>query len=389
MLITMLTLITLASMGLIVYNHAGYPLLLRWIAARSRKQAMAADEQRSAATPSVSLVIPAFNEAKYIADKIRNVAALDYPAEKLNVIIACDGCTDDTAGIARRVLDEPECALLEAEVREFEVNRGKVALINDVVKSARADLVAMSDVSALISMDALKVAAAEFSNAGVGVVSGHYRLLTPGSVGEAVYWDYQNTVRSDEAALGATMGAPGAFYMVRREAFQPLEPDTINDDFILPMRIVAAGYRAAHSRHINAVELEGSSEGMDQRRRRRIAAGNMQQLLRLKALLAPRFGGIAFAFASGKALRVLVPYLMVVSLVGCWALAPSSLLFAALAMGQTCVYLTAALAPCLRRWLPGPVKAVCYLVNGHFAGLVGSMRYLLGLEQGRWSRVGG
>ena len=126
---------------------------------------------------------------------------------------------------------------------------------------------------------------------------------------------------------------------------------------------------------------------MDQRRRRRIAAGNTQQLLRLKALLTPRFGGIAFAFASGKALRVLVPYLMLTALLGSWALAPVSTPFACLAAMQSSVYLMAALVAWLDPKVPGAIRAVCYLVNGHVAGLIGSIRYLAGLESGRWTRV--
>lgn len=381
-----LYLVTSISMFLIVYHHAGYPLVLRWLAQHKRHKQLEATQPKSV-TRSICMVVPAFNEARYIADKLRNLAALDYPGDKLRVLVACDGCTDDTVAIARQVLAEPECAALRAEVIEFARNRGKVAVINHVAAHVTEDLIAMSDVSALVSMDALQIVAAEFENPSTGVVSGQYRLLSPGSAGEVAYWNYQNAVKSDEATLGATLGVPGAFYVIRRTAFAPLEPDTINDDFVLPMRIVAAGFRAAYSANINAVELEGSTDSMDQRRRRRIAAGNTQQLLRLKALLAPRFGGIAFAFASGKALRVLVPYLMLAALLGSWALASTSALFALLAAGQTCVYAVAALVAWRNLPVPGAIRAVCYLVNGHVAGLLGSLRYLSGLERGRWTRI--
>jgi len=394
MIDTLLITLTLGSALLVVYHHVGYPLILRLLHRRLQREPISAAPRRytmvaaDAQLPRIAIVIPAYNEARWIAEKIRNLAALDYPSERLHIVIACDGCKDDTANIARRTSKEAICEHLHIEVREFTRNRGKVALINEVVGSLDSELVALSDVSALISVDALLLAAESFKDPRVGVLNSHYRLFTPGSPGEAAYWDYQSRIKSSEASLGATLGAHGAFYLFRRALFQPLPEDTINDDFVLPMEIVARGFRAEQDSRITALELESSDEQMDQARRRRISAGNMQQLLRLKRLLRPSYRGVAFAFASGKGLRVLMPLLMVVSLLGSLWLAPGYPLFAGLAALQLLAYALAALQLIFKpRNAPRPLRALGYLVSGHFAGLVGAVRYLLGLEQGRWQRI--
>jgi len=338
--------------------------------------------------PTITIVIPAYNEQRWIADKIRNLSILDYPITRLNVIIVCDGCSDETVAIAARTIEENECQHLDIEIRDVKKNRGKVAVINDVMRDIESELVVLSDVSALVSVDALLIAAEHFKDPSIGVLNGHYRLLNPGSTGEAAYWQYQSHIKASEAALGSTLGAHGAFYLFRRSLFQPLAPDTINDDFILPMEIVAAGYRAEYVNSINALELETANDVQDHQRRRRIAAGNCQQLLRLKRLLLPNYGGVAFALASGKALRVLMPFLMIIAFIGSLLLSPEYPLFTFLTTFQLIVYLLASWHLLFRpKRANRLIEILAYIVGGHTAGLVGTLRYLFGLERGRWKRV--
>ena len=396
-----LVFLTLLAGFLVVYHHLGYPLLLKWFAGRQAPtppvpqprrawQAAAADAER----PMVAIVIPAYNEEDHVADKLRNLAMLDYPSERLRVILACDGCSDATAERAWRVAREPECQDLSLQILEFHQNRGKVALLNHVIPNIDCDLLAFSDVSALISVDALLVAAGCFQDPQVGVLTGSYRLFGAyrphqgAGCGESLYWEYQGEIKQREGALGSTMGVHGAFYMIRRELFEPLELDVINDDFMLPMRIVARGYRALYEPRILALELESATLELDRSRRRRIAAGNLQQLVRLGALLRPSLGKVAFVFASGKALRALMPFVLLLLLCGSAALAAGSWAFLALFLSQVVVYLAAfvvqRLGPARAPW---PLQVAHYLVQGHLVGLVGSLRYLLGLERGRWRRA--
>jgi len=379
---------------LVIYHHLGYPLILRWV--RKHSTALVIQWHNRYYTPgiddielpTITIVIPAYDEQQWVAEKIRNLAILDYPSNRLKIIFGCDGCTDDTAAIAIKTARETECHHLEIEVRKFPQNRGKVAVINDLVQSAGSELIALSDVSSLVSVDALLIAAAHFNNANIGVVNGQYRLLNPGTNGEKIYWQYQGHIKASEAALGSTLGAHGAFYLFRRSLFSPLAPDTINDDFILPMKIVEAGYRAEYESRIQLLELEQADDKIDHQRRRRIAAGNCQQLLRLKKMMLPRYGRIAFAFTSGKGLRVLMPYLMITTFFGSAILAGNYILFAILASLQSLAYLLAGWQILLRpKRSPRLMRVLAYLVSGHAAGLVGSIRYLIGLERGRWKPV--
>lgn len=391
---TILIIITIISGTLVIYHHAGYPLILRLVHHFITEEDVKVTDRNYTKTtsdkalPTITLVIPAYNEKQWMAEKIRNISVLDYPEDRLHVVIACDGCSDDTVSIAKKTIQEPCSQHLNFTILDFQKNRGKVAVINDVLSGIDSELVAMSDVSALISIDALLIAAEHFKDDHIGVLDGHYRMLNPGSKGEAAYWNYQSKIKAIEAAMGSTLGSHGAFYLFRRALFQPLLKDTINDDFILPMKIVAAGYRANYDDRINAIELEQADGSMDHQRRRRIAAGNCQQLLRMKALLLPRNGAVSFAFISGKGLRVLMPFLMLSAFVGSLMLSGNSLIFAVLAILQTVAYLLAIWQLLLQPTSSNKIiRLIAYLVGGHFAGIVGTLHYLLGLESNRWKRV--
>ena len=377
---------------LIIYHHIGYPLFLKW-AQPAHPDNVTPIEPRQynsrlsdQALPTITLIIPAYNEQQWITDKLLNCAALDYPSEKLNVIVAVDGCRDNTLVLAQQMTQEKSCLGLNLEIREFKKNRGKVAVLNDVINTVDTELVALSDVSALISLDALLIAAVQFTNQRLGVLNSHYCLLEPGSEGEASYWQYQSKIKIAESSFGSTLGAHGAFYLFRRKLFQPLAGDTINDDFILPMQIVANGYIAKQDNRIVSLELEQANNSMDWQRRVRIAAGNMQQVLRLKRMLHPHFKGIAFTFASGKALRVAMPFLMLIALIGSISLATYSLVFLLLAVAQGSLYLLA-LIQLVLKFDNKLLNVLIYLVSGHVAGIIGALTYLLNSSKKPWQPV--
>ena len=154
------------------------------------------------------------------------------------------------------------------------------------------------------------------------------------------------------------------------------------------MTIVAGGYVAKQDNRIVAVELEQANSSMDWQRRVRIATGNMQQVLRLKNMLHPHYGGIAFNFASGKALRVLMPFLMLISLIGSIMLAPYHLAFVLLAGVQILLYVLAGLQLTVMTQSDNKLlKVLAYLVSGHLAGLVGALSYLFTDTKTPWKPV--
>lgn len=322
-----------------------------------------------------------------IADKIRNLACLDYPKEHYKVIVACDGCTDNTAQVAQNTIQEAICCDTHFEIRVFEENRGKVALVNEQMLTISSDITALSDVSALISVDALLVANQHFKDKTVGAVNGHYQLLSSGSEGESKYWQYQSRMKLHEASLGSTLGAHGAFYLFRTHLFEPLKQNVINDDFIIPMEIIRKGYRVDYDKDMIALELEATNTDNDFKRRLRISAGNMQQALQLAELFLPRYKGVAFAFFSGKGLRLITPYLMILCLALSVVLIHHPLFFIG-TIAQLAVYSIAILGHVFPHIFSHKYcQLITYIVAGHFANLIGGLRYLFGFEATRWTRI--
>lgn len=190
-------------------------------------------------------------------------------------------------------------------------NIGKCKSLNKLIKATKDhyDILLFSDVSTLLSIDGLKRIAIHFMDEKVNVVSGRY-LLLDATEKQQQYWSYQNSIKQNESKLGAMIGAPGAMVAIRSNAVEELEPDTINDDFILAMRAISKGRKAICDPEINMVELETETTSSDYKRRKRIAAGNFQQIFRLLACLNPALGWTAFNFFSHKVLRGLMPLII-------------------------------------------------------------------------------
>ncbi|KGR35446.1 intercellular adhesion protein A [Vibrio campbellii] len=381
---------------LIIYHHVGYPLVLNWLSARRKQRQTSKNmgkercykaSKADCTLPTMTVIVPAYNEEQWIAEKIRNLASLDYPRDKLTIIVACDGCTDNTAEIAQNTIQEAICADTLFIVHDHKNNRGKVSLINTEMESVTSEITALSDVSALVSCDSLLLASQHYQNENVGVVNATYQIMSTQNQGEAAYWRYQSKVKFKESLIGSTIGSHGAFYTFRTDLFAPLEPEIINDDFILPMRIVLQGYASVYEPKMLAIELEESSDDSDFKRRLRISAGNMQQFLKLKRLLLPRYRGTAFAFLSGKVLRLATPYLMIMCLTSSILLIEHPA-FQLLLAGQLGVYLVALITYLIPAFnLFKPFKLINYMVVGHIANFAGGLRYILGMENGRWKRV--
>lgn len=388
----LITLFTISAL-IIIYHHLGYPLLLKWYAKShplysvKRQDRHYKKQPMDKALPSITILVPAYNESRWIQDKIRNLACLDYPKNKLTIIIATDGCTDNTVELAHNTIQEAICADTHFEIKEYVINRGKIALINELVPQINSDLVALSDVSALISVDALLIATEYFHDKHVGVVNPRYQLLEQQSLAESKYWQYQCKIKQAETSLGSTIGSHGAFYLFRTKLFEPLAENTINDDFILPMEIIQKGYKAHYDASILALELEATNKEADFKRRLRISAGNMQQVIKLWHMFNPSYMGVAFAFFSGKGLRLITPYLMLLCLTSSVLLIANPI-FTFILLVQVNVYLIALicyLVPSLQ--FHSLLTFITYLLSGHFANLIGGLRYLLGLENKRWKRI--
>jgi len=335
-----------------------------------------------------SIIIPAFNEAKFIAEKIRNLSFIDYPSDRYELILLCDGCQDDTYNIAVQTLAEFACHELQVQLVNFKDNRGKVAALKEGVTRAKFNNIVFSDVSALLPVNSLLMLDSHFKNASVGAVSGGYQFIEKGSAGEQCYWKYQSMVKSRESSIASVLGAHGAFYALRKSCYEDIPVDTINDDFLIPMNVIKQGYRVIYEPRVVAIELEHVNLDQDMSRRLRIAAGNFQQLVYLLPLLSPKYGWNAINFASGKALRAVMPFIFVFILLGNIYLVPIHTLFILLLFCQLCLY-SFVMVINIFNISPkfSPLKLICYLVNGYWVALKGSLKYIFGLQEKIWTKT--
>ncbi len=286
----------------VLYVYAGYPLLLAALVARLRRPPRTREIQ-----PFVSLLVAAYNEAGVIAAKIRNALELDYPADKLEIAIASDGSTDGTAAIAGQFAGDPR-----VRVFEYPVNRGKITVLNETLPQLRGEIVALTDAASMLAPGALRRLVAHFADPDVGAASGVYKVRRKEQaqlgVQEDFYWKYETFLKSKEAALGSILGAHGSLYAIRKDLYPFPASGTINDDYVIPVRILQRGYRVAYEPAAVAYEEAREMGGFS--RRVRIMAGNVQQLREIKPLLSPFRPLAFFFFLSHKAGRVAVPLLL-------------------------------------------------------------------------------
>jgi len=379
---------------LVIYHHVLYPIVLKVVSKnikttktkiKNRRYLFSAEDKK---LNKFSIIIPAFNEAKYIAEKIRNLSFIDYPSDRYELIILCDGCQDETYSIATQTLSELACLDLKCQLINFKDNHGKVAVLKAGVARANFDNIVFTDVSALLPVNSLLMLDSHFKNPIVGAVSGAYQFVQKGSAGEQCYWQYQSTVKTRESSVASVLGAHGAFYALRKSCYEEVPVDTINDDFLIPMNVIKQGYRVIYEPRVAAIELEQVNLEQDMSRRLRIAAGNFQQLTYLLPLLSPKYGWNAINFASGKALRAITPFILVLIFASNIYLIPINHFYLALFFCQVVLYSIVILINVLHL---SPklkiVKLICYLVNGYWVALKGSLKYIFGLQDKIWTKI--
>jgi poly-beta-1,6-N-acetyl-D-glucosamine synthase len=296
------------SVAFPLYVYIGFPVLL-WLL-----QALVRGAPRGQPIePSVSLLVAAYNEAAVIADKIRNSLALDYPADRLEIVVASDGSSDTTAEIVRS-FEAESCG--RVRLLDYPHNRGKMAVLNDAIRQLRGDIVAFSDATSMLATDSLRILVQSFNDHRVGAASGVYRLLKKDQsqlgTQEDIYWKYETFLKVQEARLGAFTGAHGSLFAIRCALYPFPSENTINDDFTIPMRILARGHRVAYEPAAVAFEEAHEMEGFS--RRVRITAGNIEQLREIKDLLWPPRPFVLFCLFSHKSARLLVPVFMLTAL---------------------------------------------------------------------------
>ena len=257
----------------------------------------------------MTLLIAAYNEQEVVAEKMANCRALDYPAGKLRVTWITDGSTDRTVELLAAY---PEVTVLHDPRRG-----GKTAALNRALGIVRTPLVVFTDANTMLNPEAVAQVVRCFEDPAVGCVAGEKRVAGTGNTGaaatEGVYWKYESKLKELDHRLYSAVGAAGELFAVRRELWQTLREDTLLDDFVCSMLIAAQGYRIAYCKEAYALESPSADMGEEGKRKKRIAAGGLQSVWRLRKLLNPfRYGVLWFQYVSHRVLRwTLTPVVLV------------------------------------------------------------------------------
>jgi cellulose synthase/poly-beta-1,6-N-acetylglucosamine synthase-like glycosyltransferase len=289
---------------LLVHVYIGYPLCM-WLLARWRSLPV----QRQAATPTVTIIMAVHDGVAWMSRKLANLSELNYPHDHLEVVIVCDGCTDETARLCR------DFSGLRVHVLEFEQRRGKAACLNDAVDAAEGEVLLMTDVRQRLNPESLRELVADLSDPTVGAVSGELCLIdakTGFARSVDAYWRYEKMIRQAESSTGSMIGVTGALYALRRTLYQPLPEGTVLDDVLIPMRVAAAGWRVIFEPRALAWDQPSAQPEDERRRKIRTLAGNYQLVQLAPWLLQPWSNPLWFRFVSHKLLRLLAPWLILV-----------------------------------------------------------------------------
>jgi cellulose synthase/poly-beta-1,6-N-acetylglucosamine synthase-like glycosyltransferase len=371
-------------LALTLYAYLLYPACI-WLLARCFSTVADQEQRASAQVPEVTLLVAAYNEQPVIEKKIRNSLALDYPRDRLSVVIASDGSSDATAEIVSRFKDRG------VRLLDYRQRRGKSAVLNSAIAETAGEILVLSDANTEYRPDAIRKLARWFADPRVDVVCGRLLLVDPASGRnvDSLYWRYETFLKTCEGRLGALLGANGAIYAIRRSACLPIPDNTIVDDLVIPLlsKLRHKG-RIAYDPEAVGSEETPPTIGSEFRRRVRIGTGAFQSVPLLWRLLSPRHGWTAFAFLSHKILRWLVPFFLLGMLSGN-VLLLNRPFFQAMFAAQLGIYVISLAGAHLHgRSLPCKLaRALSMFVGMNLALLVGFCRWLGSPQTGMWQRT--
>lgn len=363
----------------VVYTYLLYPLAIGFIAKGRRRVHI-----HPPYTPNISILVIAHNEASCIRRRIENILALDYDQAKLEVVIASDGSSDDTALIASDYKDRG------IKVIEFSENQGKPAVLDQVVPTLGGDIVVLLDARQTLKADSLQLIVQDFSEPTVGAISGELIFTEsaealPSLEGVGLYWRYEKYIRLNESHIDSTIGATGAFYAIRRKLFEAIPEITLIDDVLIPMQITRRGYRVLFKPDAIVYDVAPSDPAAEFTRKVRTIAGNFQLFHQHSWLLNPLQNRLWLQTLSHKVLRLFIPlFLVAIFLLNAMLL--NITLYNALFTLQLLFYgaaLVAYLKPSLRsRYSILSLPYTFCLLN--WATAVGFYRYALGQQGVTW-----
>jgi poly-beta-1,6-N-acetyl-D-glucosamine synthase len=324
----MLAIVFGVALLLVAFAYFGYPLVI-WLRARTHALPIAARDWE----PDVDVLVVVHNAASELEAKLANLAALDYPRERITIHVASDGSTDDTVAIAQ--------AAPNVRVHAFAERRGKSACIGDVLPLLAAEIVVLADVRQRVEPGAVRALLRPLADPAIGAVSGELMFERADSGfggGVDAYWRYEKFIRRNEARSGSVVGVTGALYALRRSLAPAVPPGLILDDLFIPLSVAERGARVVFASDAIAWDRVSDDPKREEQRKRRTLAGNYQLIGREPKLLVPWAHPLGWRLWGHKWLRLLAPWLLVIAFVTNLALAGTSLLWNVLLAGQIAAY---------------------------------------------------
>ena len=379
-----------SGLAFTIYVYVGYPALLALALLRRGRRRGQKPPEEDPSLPTVTVLVSAHNEAAVLARKLASVLRQDYPPDRMQVIVAEDGSTDDTVEIAKGFEDRGVLVLSDP------VRSGKSAAIDRAMRRATGDVVVLTDADNVFAEDAVRNLVRPFANPQVGLVGGA-RIFAEGDgelgASTSLYWRYESWIKRAESELSSTVAVVGEMLALRRSLYRPIPPNTINDDFWLALDVLARGYRVLYEPSARAFERVSASLDDELTRRTRIVAGRFQALAGAGSLLRSGRPEIVWFLVSHKILRPLVPLAMIAMAAGnlLWVVRGGLTASVALAV-QAFVYGVAAFVGDARGVARlGPLGkalyAISFLVRSNLASFRGMIRAATGRQSNLWTRV--
>jgi biofilm PGA synthesis N-glycosyltransferase PgaC len=374
-----MTLCALMALALLAYTYVGYPIVIGVLARLLPRRPRRADTTTASPPVKISALLPVFDGTAHLDAKLDSLLTQDYPPELLEVLVYCDGCTDDTLERARARAAEPAAA---GRVRVFSstARRGKPAALNALRAQATGDLLLLNDVRQPLSSGAARALARALEDPEVGCATGN--LVLAGGAPSGVYWKYENWIRRQESRFRGVVGMSGSIAMMRRAELDPLPTDLILDDVWIPARLGLVGKRVAFVAEAEAYDSAFEDEH-EFRRKVRTLAGNYQLFALVPALLAPFANPLWFELVSHKVMRLLAPWLMLALAITSGALAagaPRRPVMLLLVVAQLAFY-GAAVAGRRAGRLAGVARTFVVL---NLAAVIGLGKFVSGRQRVTW-----
>ncbi len=287
---------------IVVYTYVGYGILLYLIIKIKRiLKPRKATGTGSTYEPEVTLFIAAYNEKDYVAGKMSNTMALDYPKDKLKIMWVTDGSDDDTPEALQQYSN--------VTVHHLPERNGKISAMNRGMKFVTTPIVIFSDANTMLGSESVKRIVHLFATPSVGCVSGEKRIINKeadvaSGAGEGLYWKYESALKKWDAELYSVVGAAGELFAIRTPLFRDVEKDTLLDDFVISLRVAQEGYTIQYDPEAYAIENASANVKEELKRKIRISAGGIQAVVRLRSLLNIfKYGTLSFQYISHRVLR--------------------------------------------------------------------------------------